>query len=78
MIISFHAKDEMASSSITEDEIKACLEHGELVIKQIVNGEMRYGKQIDFKDKTIIVIYTYQHEEERVITTYPVRRKKQW
>lgn len=75
--ISDHARDEMEASDITEDEVKACLEHGSLEIKQFVKGELRYGKRIEFKDKTIIVIYTKLNEVKiRVITTYPIRRKK--
>ncbi len=33
MILSDHAKEEMKASGITEDEVKACLEKGELEIK---------------------------------------------
>lgn len=76
MIISDHAHEEMIQAGITEDEVKQCLEHGELEIKQVVYGEVRYGKKIVFKDKTIIVIYTIRNNEERVITAYPIRRKK--
>ncbi|MEK6921692.1 MAG: DUF4258 domain-containing protein [Nanoarchaeota archaeon] len=78
MIISDHAKEEMEASGITEEEVKACLENGELEIKQIVDGETRYGNKIMLKDKTIIVIYTYRGEEKRIITAYPVWRKKKW
>jgi len=74
--ISDHAKEEMESSNISEDEVKACLEHGSLEIKQFVRGELRYGKKLEFKDKTIIVIYTKIKDKIRVITTYPIRRKK--
>lgn len=76
--ISEHARNEMEDDGITEDEVKACLEHGELEIKQIVNGEMRYGKKLALKDKTIMVIYTYRKDIQRVITCYTIRRKKQW
>ncbi len=78
MIITEHAQEEMLQSNISEEDVRVCLDHGELVIKQTVNGEKRYGKQIALKDKTIIIIYTHQNNEERVITTYPIRRKKQW
>lgn len=78
MIISEHARKAMADSDIIEEEVRQCLNHGELIIQQLVKGELRYGKQIDFKDKTIIVIYTQQDNQERIITTYPIRRKKQW
>ena len=74
--ISDHARKEMESSNIIEDEVKSCLEQGSLEIKQIVKGEIRYGKKISFKDKTIIVIYTKLKDKLRVITAYPIRRKK--
>jgi len=76
MIVSDHAKDEMQKADITENEAKQCLEHGELEIKEIVKGEVRYGKKLDLKNKTIIVIYTLRANEERIITAYIVRRKK--
>jgi len=66
----------MDSGNITEDEIKACLEHGTLEIKQFVKNELSYGKKLQFKDKTIIVIYTNVKDKIRVITAYPIRRKK--
>lgn len=78
MIISDHAKEEMKASDITEEDVKACLETGELEIKQIVDGETRYGNKLVMKNKTIIVIYTYRGEEKRIITAYPVWRKKKW
>ena len=74
--ISDHARDEMESSSITEDDIKACLKHGSLEIKQFIKGELRYGKKLEFKDKTIVVIYTKLKDKIRSITVYPIRRKK--
>lgn len=76
MIISLHAREEMEKSGITEEEVSLCLEHGEKVIKQIVKGEVRYGNEMSFKEKTIIIIYTEREEGKRVITVYPVRRKK--
>ena len=59
--ISRHALKGMEDDEITEDEIKAGLEHGELEIKQLVKGEMRYGNKLDTKEKTIMVIYTYKN-----------------
>jgi len=61
---------------ITENEVLACLRHGKLIIKQVVKGEIRYGKDLELKDKKIIVIYTLRKGVERVITTYPIKRKK--
>ena len=74
--ISDHARDEMESSNITEDEVKACLEYGILEIKQFVKSELRYGKKIQFKNKTIIVIYTKTQDKIRIITAYLIMRKK--
>jgi len=71
-----HVEEEMLKSDIKKNEVINCLEHGELIIKQFVNNEVRYGKQIEFKDKTIIVIYTYKNKNIRIITTYSIRRKK--
>lgn len=76
MIISDHARDEMAKEGITEQNVRGCLEHGELEIKQIVQGETRYGKQLELKDKTMMIIYTIRNNEERIITAYTIRRKK--
>lgn len=76
MIISKHAKEEMEKSSISEKEVKACLEHSELIIKQVVKGEIRYGKELVLKDKKIVVIYTFKDDKLRVITVYPIWRKK--
>ncbi len=76
IIFGDHAIDEMNQSEISEEEVENCIEFGELVIKQTVKGEMRYGKQISFKNKTIIVIYTYENDEEKIVTVYPIRRKK--
>lgn len=76
--ISDHAKEEMVASGISVNEIKACLEHGEREIKQIVDGETRYGNKFVSKDKTIIVIYAYRGETVRIITCYLIWRKGTW
>ncbi len=78
MITSDHARDEMDKAGISEQEVRDCLEHGELEINQIVAGETRYGKKLELKDKTIMVIYTIRNQEERIITAYTIRRKKTW
>lgn len=78
MIVSNHAKEEAEKSSISEEEISQCLKFGVLKFSQIVNGECRYAKQFELCDKTIIVIYTIRSCEERIITTYCIRRKKIW
>ena len=61
----------MESSDISENEVKVCLE-----IKQFVKGELRYGKKFEFKDKTIMVIYVKRENKDRIVTVYPIRRKK--
>jgi len=76
MILSEHARQEMQASGVSEEEIIACLEHGELEYQKVIRGEMRYLRRIDFKDKTIMVAYTYQESETRVITCYTHNRKK--
>ncbi|HLD33096.1 MAG TPA: DUF4258 domain-containing protein [Candidatus Nanoarchaeia archaeon] len=78
MILSDHARDEMMQAGITEDEVRQCLEQGELEIKQIVDGETRYGRRLVLKDKTFIVIYTFRDDEKRVVTAYIIRRKRTW
>ena len=66
----------MESSDISENEVRVCLEHGTLEIKQFVKGELRYGKKFEFKDKTIMVIYVKRENKDRIVTVYPIRRKK--
>lgn len=68
----------MQADDTAEDEVHSCLEHGELEIKQQVQGEMRYGKKLELKNKTILVIYIHRGEVQRVITCYLIRRKKLW
>ena len=74
--VSEHAKKSMLDDTITEDEVKKCLQNGELEVRQVVNGEMRYGKKLELKDKTIMVIYTYGKNIKRIITCYIIWRKK--
>ena len=45
MIISDHAREEMDNADISEEEVRDCLEYGRLEIKQIIAGEIRYGKK---------------------------------
>jgi len=76
MIIPLYARKAMEDDDISEEELKACLEHGKLAIKVLVKGEVRYGKKLEFKDKTIMVIYTIKNNTKRVVTCYTIRRKK--
>lgn len=76
MIITEHAREEMAQDDISEDEVVQCLQHGELHRRILVKGEQRYAKRYVFKGKTIEVIYTIRRDEERVITAYRIWRKR--
>ncbi len=77
MIISKHAEERMKKRNITKEEIERCLVEGEIIIKKFIKGEMRYLKEVDLKDKKLIVIYTInKNGEERVITCHPKRRKR--
>ncbi len=76
MIITLHAEEAMEQHAIIEEEVKICIEQGELIIKQLVDGEQRYGKEIMLKDLKLVVIYTYERDEVKIITCYPIRRKK--
>jgi len=73
-----HAIREMLRREISREEALQCLNYGRLIIRQIVNGETRYGKRIELKDKTIIVIYLYKDSTTKIITCYPIRRKRKW
>ncbi|MBI5392388.1 DUF4258 domain-containing protein [Candidatus Woesearchaeota archaeon] len=74
--ISDHAIQEMMDDNILVEEVYSCLENGSLEIKQFVDGELRYGKKLEFKDKIIMVIYTYRQETIKVVTCYTIRRKR--
>jgi len=78
MIISRHAKDAMNEHGISESEIIQCIQYGELDHRQMVDNETRYVKKLSLKDKTIMVVYVFRNNEERIITTYLFRRRKQW
>ena len=78
MIIPPYAKKAMQDDGINEEEVRHCLKHGELEIKQLVKGEIRYGKRLDLKHISFMVIYTLRNNKERVITVYSIRRKKSW
>lgn len=76
MIISPHARNKMNRLNIPKEDIEKCFKDGKPVIKQIIKGEMRYGKVIDLKDRKLVIIYTYEKSgETRIITTYYMRRK---
>jgi len=76
IIITDHARVAMLHDDTSEEEIERCLERGYLKFKEKVKGEMRYAKQIDFKNKSILVVFTYRNNEERIITTYKINKKK--
>lgn len=76
MIISKHAEERMKKEDITKEEIKRCLIDGEIIIKKVIKGEMRYLKEVDLKHRKLIVVYTIRNGEERVITCYPKRKRR--
>ena len=76
MILSEHAKEEMLADGISEEEVRQCIEHGTKIIKDCVNGEMRYGKRLAMKDWSVIAIYTFRQGETRVITAYTVNDQR--
>ncbi len=66
----------MLKKGISEEEVRECIEHGSLEFRDFVKEEIRIGKKLEFNDKTIIVVYTVQQGQERIITVYRLRRKK--
>jgi len=76
--ISDHARQAMEDDEISEEEVKTCIDQGDLEIKQVTNGETRYGRKMEFMDKKIMVIYCIRQEIKRVITAYTIQRKKTW
>ena len=74
--ISAHARARMERKGISLEEVEECVKHGRLVSQQAVSGEMRYARTSDFKDKTVTVVYAVRKDRERVITCYPIRRKR--
>lgn len=76
MIISDHAKEEMLKDGISEEDVRQCLEHGTGIMQNCVDGETRYGKKLAMKDRAVFVIYTFRHEEPRVITAYTVNDQR--
>jgi len=77
MILSVHAKEEMLTDDISEEEVKQCLDFGRLETTNCVNGEIRHAKRLDVKNKSVVVVYTFKDEETRVITVYATRNKWQ-
>lgn len=75
---SLHARKEMVHSEVTERDVERCSKDGRLVAKQIVKGEVRYAKQLETKERKIVVVYAFENGEVKVITCYPIRRKKWW
>jgi len=78
VVFSPHAIREMLRRKISLEEALHCLNHGELIIRQNVKGETRYGKRIELRDKTILVIYVHENTTTKVITCYPIKRKRKW
>ena len=76
MELSDHAQEQMERKGISKQEVEECIHHGRLVSKQVVKGEMRYARTIPFKDKTVTVVYTLRGDRVRVVTCYPIKRKR--
>jgi len=76
--VSPHAKQKMAAKGISEQEIKDCIGERTLIAKQVVDSEIRYAKCLALKDKKIVVVYVFRKGITRVITCYPIHRKKTW
>jgi len=47
-----------------------------LYFKKIIKGEIRYIKRNELKYKKLSVVYTIRNGEERVITCYPIRKRR--
>ncbi|MCX6709122.1 MAG: DUF4258 domain-containing protein [Candidatus Woesearchaeota archaeon] len=75
MILSVHAKERMLSKNISEDEVLQCLDFGVLKATNCVEGEIRHYKRLDLKEKSVVVIYTFENDELRVITVYAIINK---
>ncbi len=76
MILSVHARERMLKKGISEDEVLQCLEFGVLKATNCVEGEIRHYKRLEFKEKAVVVIYTFNGGELRVITVYEI--SKEW
>ena len=76
--VSPHARLKMAAKGISEEEIKDCIREGTLIAKQVVDSESRYAKCLELKDKKIVVVYVFRKGITRVITCYPIHKKKTW
>lgn len=72
-----HVRIAMEKHGISEEEVREVLEHGTCIIREIVDGERRYGNELLKKGRIIIVIYTYRDDATRIITCYG-KRRKQW
>jgi len=76
MILSDHAKQAMLDDDVEESEVRQCLEHGKLTTQGFVKGEPRYVKTCELKGRKIVVVYTLNCDEVRVITVYAIWSKK--
>ncbi|MBL7160886.1 MAG: DUF4258 domain-containing protein [Candidatus Aenigmarchaeota archaeon] len=74
--LSGHAQEQMERKGISQREVEECVKLGRLVSKQVIEGEMRYARTMPLKDKTVTVVYTLRGDRVRVITCYPIKRKR--
>lgn len=75
-----HAKKRISSRQISEDEIKAAVETGELEFTRIdENGRgMEYTHSIELKEpflRKIMVGWTYDKDDVLVLSVYEIKRR---
>lgn len=73
-----HAKKQITKRGLLEDEVKRCIQFGEIAFEEI---DERFGKKfaskIDFGNQYLFVIWKYNKKDEiEIITAY--WRKKKW
>jgi hypothetical protein len=75
-----HARKRMASRKISEDDVKAAIENGELEFTKIdERGRgMEYTHSIELKDpfwRKVMVGWTYDKDDILILTLYEIKRK---
>jgi hypothetical protein len=75
-----HARKRMASRKISEDDVKAAIENGELEFTRIdeKGRGTEYTHSIELKDplwRKIMVGWTYDEDDILILTLYEIKRK---
>ena len=75
-----HARKRMASRKITEDDVIAAIENGELEFTRIdeKGRGTEYTHSIELKDplwRKIMVGWTYDEDDILILTLYEIKRK---